>query len=262
VDWYYYDQEGRNLDHSLTVLREVLRTSPHIGQSEARGALARFLIFGEDAERPVSTLSGGERSRVSLAKMFLSGANLLILDEPTNHLDIDGKEALEEALADFRGTVLMVSHDRFFIDRVATRVLELHRGVIHEYHGNYTDYLEKKAERAQAAAHTVPVVNRPISKPAAVAQPPKRRSLQYLQRQHQEMEQRIHALETRLQELETLLADPNLYADALRAREVTDDHLQAQADLENAYAEWEAVGEEIVALELEAEEARLARLSR
>ena len=149
VYWYYYDQEGRNLDPSLTVLQEVARINPQLSVGEIRGALARFLIFGEDVERPISTLSGGERSRVSLTKMFLSGANLLLLDEPTNHLDIDGKEALEEALTGYRGTVFMVSHDRYFIDRVANRVLELQQGKVHNYLGNYSDYLRKRSEQQE-----------------------------------------------------------------------------------------------------------------
>lgn len=145
VKWYYYDQEGRNFDPRHSVLQEAALANPRVGQTELRGALARFLIFAEDVERPVGTLSGGERSRVSLAMMFLSGANLLILDEPTNHLDIDGKEALEAALADYTGTVLLVSHDRFFIDRVANRVLEIEQGQISDYQGNYTDFLAKRA---------------------------------------------------------------------------------------------------------------------
>jgi ATP-binding cassette subfamily F protein 3 len=170
VKWYYYDQEGRNFDPRLTVLQEVARATPQLGQTEIRGALARFLIFGEDVERPVSTLSGGERSRVSLAMMFLSGANLLILDEPTNHLDIDGKEALEAALADYPGTVLLVSHDRFFIDRIATRVLEITPGPLGDYNGNYTDYLAKRAalEAAATAIHP-PRPHKPGAAPPIVS---------------------------------------------------------------------------------------------
>jgi len=281
VDWYYYDQEGSNLDPRLTVLREVWQSYPHRSASEVRGALARFLIFAEDVERPVGTLSGGERSRVSLAKMFLSGANLLLLDEPTNHLDIDGKEALEEALADYPGTVLMVSHDRYFIDRVANRILELRDGTIHEYMGNYSDYLEKKAAeqsapgnrdtirsggrdsvRAQGNRDTVRASvpsPRPEEKSAKSQQ---RRSLQYRQRQQAEVEARINALETRAGELAALLADPALYADGARAVQVTRDHQQALSDLQTVYAEWETAAEEILVLEQEAELSRRGRVGK
>ena len=261
VDWYYYDQEGGNLDPRNTVLQEVWRGYPHLSQSEVRGALARFLIFGEDVERPVGTLSGGERSRVSLAKMFLSGANLLILDEPTNHLDIDGKEALEEALADYTGTVLMVSHDRYFMDRTANRVLEVEHGVIREYPGNYTEFLERKARAAEKAAPTLTVRETP--KPIAPApDPDRRRSLQFRQRQQAEIEARIEQIETRKTELEALLADPSLYADALRAKAVTDEHQQLLADLHAVYEEWAEVSEEVLALEAEAEALRQERLAK
>ncbi|MHB9110720.1 MAG: ABC-F family ATP-binding cassette domain-containing protein [Armatimonadota bacterium] len=262
VDWYYYDQEGGNLDPRNTVLQEVWRGYPHLSQSEVRGALARFLIFGEDVERPVGTLSGGERSRVSLAKMFLSGANLLILDEPTNHLDIDGKEALEEALADYTGTVLMVSHDRYFMDRTANRVLEVEHGAIREYLGNYTEFLERKA-RLTAAATPIPAA-RQAPKPAAVAppDPDRRRSLQFRQRQQQEIEERIGQMETRKTELEALLADPDLYVDGLRAKTVTDEHQHLLTDLHAVYEEWAAVSEEVLTLEAEADALRQERLAK
>ncbi|MHB9134181.1 MAG: ABC-F family ATP-binding cassette domain-containing protein [Armatimonadota bacterium] len=262
ADWYYYDQEGRNLDPGRTVLQELTQSFPHLGVGEVRGALARFLIFEEDVERSISTLSGGERSRVSLAKMFLSGANLLILDEPTNHLDIDGKEALEEALADYRGTVLMVSHDRYFIDRVANRVLELDGGQVREYFGNYTDYVAKKAE---LAINPAPPRIEIMPAPRVVEQPAlqsKRRSLQYWQRQHEEVEARIASLESRKEALEARLADASLYTDAQRAKQVTEEHLHLITDLEKSYAAWEEIGEEMMAMETEAETARLERLGK
>jgi ATP-binding cassette subfamily F protein 3 len=260
VDWYYYDQEGGNLDPRNSVLQEAWGSYPHLSASQVRGALARFLIFDEDVERPVGTLSGGERSRVSLAKMFLSGANLLILDEPTNHLDIDGKEALEEALADYTGTVLMVSHDRYFMDRTANRVLEIAGGVIREYPGNYSEYLERKARRTETPA-PAPAA-RENAKPAALPEADRRRSLQFRQRELEEVEARVHALEARKEELETLLADPALYADGLRAKRLTDEHQQFLADLHVVYEQWAAVSEEVIALEAAAEAVRLERLTK
>lgn len=265
VNWYYYDQEGDTLDPSLTVLQEVARINPHLGQSEIRGALARFLIFGEDVERQINTLSGGERSRVSLARMFLSGANLLLLDEPTNHLDIDGKMALEDALAGYAGTVLMVSHDRYFIDRVATRVLEISGGKVRDYLGNYSDYLAKREALAQSAPadDNAPSARaRPTPEEAPPAAAPKRRSLQYRQRQQTEQEALIARLEVRKQELESRLADPDLYADGLQAKTVTDAHLHTVTELNEAYHAWERITEEIMGWELESATARQERLSR
>ncbi len=258
VDWYYYDQEGGNLDPRHTVLQETASVASRLSAGEVRGALARFLIFDEDVSRPVGTLSGGERSRVSLAKMFLSGANLLILDEPTNHLDIDGKEALEEALADYAGTVLMVSHDRYFIDCIATRVLELDNGTIREYYGNYTDYLAKKAAAVSAPTSAAPrlVASKPL------LGTPKRRSLQFWQRRQGEVEKEITTREARKEELEALLAAPTLYADSVHALQVTEEHQQLLIALQQAYATWEEIAGEILALELAAEVGRQERLGK
>jgi ATP-binding cassette subfamily F protein 3 len=259
---YYYEQEGRNLDPTRTVLQETWSACPHLGQTEVRGALARFLIFGEDVERPISTLSGGERSRVQLTKMFLSGANLLLLDEPTNHLDIEGKEALEEALVEYPGTVLMVSHDRYFIDRVATRVLEMDGGTLHDYMGNYSDFVAKKAQRATAITEPPPAPA-PKAMPKATPAPSSgKRSLQFWQRRQAEVEARIATLETSKEALEADLADPAIYADGRRAMQLTADHQAALTELEQQYAEWETISEAVVALETEAESARQERLGK
>jgi len=259
VDWYYYDQEGRNLDPRLTVIQEVATINPHLSQSEIRGALARFLLFEEDVERPVSTLSGGERSRVSLTKMFLSGANLLILDEPTNHLDIDGKESLEAALADYTGTVLMVSHDRYFIDRVADRVLELHEGKMRSYNGNYSEYQEKlnqpEPPPPPAPIHPVkakPQAAKPAPVPVAPVAPPKaksKHSIQYWQRRRHESEELIAKLEVVVAGLEAKLADPALYLDTGKAMDTTADHEAKQEELKQAYANWEEICGEILEIE-------------
>ena len=178
----------------------------------------------------------------------------MLLDEPTNHLDIDGKEALEEALTDYPGTVLMISHDRYFIDCIAHRVLELEDGRIHEYLGNYSEYLEKKALQAvppPAIIEPSPVPVKPVV--SSSHDETKRRGLQYRQRQQQEIETRISKLEARKDKVETLLASPELYADGLRSIAMTTEHQQLLHDLTVAYAEWETVAEEIIVLETEAE---------
>jgi ATP-binding cassette subfamily F protein 3 len=190
--------------------------------------------------------------------MFLSGANLLLLDEPTNHLDIEGKQALEDALAEYPGTVLMVSHDRYFIDRVATRVFDLDGGVVQEYLGNYTDYLQRKAE----AGAVKPSAPAPSASPAPTAAPPPpsgRRSAQFYQRQKTEVEEQIEALEQRKASLEAQLADPTLYSDGLYAMQVNKKHQQTLVELQGAYADWERVSEELMAVELAADAARQPR---
>ena len=152
----YFDQTQSNLHMEKTVLSEVWDDFPSMGQSEVRGALAAFLFRGEEVSKPVSMLSGGERARVAILKLMLTRANLLLLDEPTNHLDIASREALEQALLDYEGTLLMVSHDRYFINKLADRVVAFQNGSLIEVAGNYDDYCafvaaQVPAEKVQAA---------------------------------------------------------------------------------------------------------------
>ncbi len=142
----YYDQENQNLDMSKTVIDELWDTYPEIKEADLRGVLAAFMFKGEDAFKSVSVLSGGERARLTLAKLILSGMNLLILDEPTNHLDIQSREALENALEGFDGTIIAVSHDRYFIKKLSTRVIELSDGGVKNYIGGYEDYSRAREE--------------------------------------------------------------------------------------------------------------------
>ena len=140
----YYDQEHHVLHPDKTLFEEISDEYPSLNNTEIRNTLAAFLFTGDDVFKRIKDLSGGERGRVSLAKLMLSESNFLILDEPTNHLDIASKEILEDALNSYNGTVLYVSHDRYFINRTAHRILELSGGTLHQYLGNYDYYLEKK----------------------------------------------------------------------------------------------------------------------
>ncbi len=144
----YYSQEHETLNFDNTIADEVRRVKPMIDR-EVFGLLGRFLFSAEDSKKKIRNLSGGEKARVQMAKLMLQGANLLMLDEPTNHLDIQSAEVLEESLADYDGTLLMISHDRYFLDNVATRIVELENGKLTEYLGNYTYYMEEKARRAR-----------------------------------------------------------------------------------------------------------------
>ncbi len=161
----YYEQDLAGLDRSCTILEEVWRSRPEMLEPDLRSYLARFLFTGEEIFRPVGSLSGGEQSRVALAKLMLAEANLLLLDEPTNHLDISARDALEKVLSAYDGTILLVSHDRYFLDKIAQRILHLENGQIQEYQGNYSSYRQKRARldalsrkkkaRKKAASHDV-----------------------------------------------------------------------------------------------------------
>ncbi len=147
----YYDQEHQTLQSESTLADEMTRHAA-LTNRELYGLLGRFLFTADDAGKKVRDLSGGEKARVQMARLMLQGANFLLLDEPTNHLDIASAEQLEEALEDFDGTLLVVSHDRYFLDNVAGRILELQDGRVTDYEGNYTDYLQDKTEHASKPA--------------------------------------------------------------------------------------------------------------
>ncbi|MDE6964980.1 MAG: ATP-binding cassette domain-containing protein, partial [Lachnospiraceae bacterium] len=146
----YYDQEHHVLHMDKTLFDEISDEYPYLNQTEIRNTLAAFLFTGDDVYKQIGNLSGGERGRISLAKLMLSEANFLILDEPTNHLDITSKEILEDALNSYEGTVLYVSHDRYFINRTAGRILDLRDGKLTGYLGNYDYYLEKRQAQNEA----------------------------------------------------------------------------------------------------------------
>ena len=162
----YYDQEHHVLHSDKTIFQEISDAYPSLTETEIRNMLAAFLFTGDDVFQEISSLSGGERGRVSLAKLMLSEANFLILDEPTNHLDIASKEILEEALNSYTGTVLYVSHDRYFINQTATRILELTNCAVVNYIGDYDYYLEKKEELTEKYAPTLSEAQAPISEEA------------------------------------------------------------------------------------------------
>ena len=238
VDLGYYDQHQAALHADKTVLAEVWARFPRMEQSDVRGALGLFLFTGDDVFQPIRTLSGGEKGRVALTALMLREDNLLLLDEPTNHLDMDSREVLEAALADFQGTILTVSHDRYFINRVANRVVEMRPDGVTEYLGNYDDYIEKK--------------NRPVAPDAAAEGKTRteldkerrrdrqsKQQLKQLRQRVQEAEQAIARQEALIAELERQMSDPALYADPARAAETSRAYQQAQQDLTALYDAWE-----------------------
>ena len=237
VDIGYYDQHQSALHPEKTVLDEVWDRFPRMEQSDVRGALGMFLFTGDDVFQPIRTLSGGEKGRVALTALMLRKDNLLLLDEPTNHLDMDSREVLEDALAGFGGTIITVSHDRYFINRVADRIIEMQPDGVTEYMGNYDDYLEKKnrpAPQEQTAGKTRTELDKEKRREKQSKQ-----ALRQLKARAQEAEKAVGAKEEEIASLESQLADPTLYADSQRAAQVQRAYQQAQSDLTRLYTEWE-----------------------
>lgn len=245
----YYDQEQTELNPENTVLDEVWNAYPHLEEQQIRTVLGNFLFSGEDVLKKISTLSGGEKARVSLAKLMLLNANVLILDEPTNHLDLVSKEVLESALLDYEGTLLFISHDRYFLNRMAEQILELSRNGVRHFLGNYDDYLEKKLELSEASAGNDS--NRPngsssvgqSGKTAASYEAEKQMKREERQRQRrlEQLEADIAAMEQEVQALEERLADPEVYNDYLAVQEIQREIDEKNDQLAQWYEEWESL---------------------
>ncbi len=251
VDVGYYDQHQQDLRLDNTVLDEVWNAFPSLEQSRVRGALGLFLFSGDDVFEKISTLSGGERGRVALTKLMLKKDNLLLLDEPTNHLDMDSREVLEDALADFPGTILAISHDRYFINRFADRVMVMEESGMTEYLGDFDDYLEKR-DRPQPP---VQEAGREVTRTAQSKERKQSRQqnarIRELKAQVTQAEEAIVKSEEKVQELEALLSRPDTYEDPARMREATEQYA-AEKDrqlalydaLEAAEARWLEAEEE------------------
>lgn len=237
VDLGYYDQHMSSLNPEKTVLDEVWDRFPRMEQSDVRGALGMFLFTGDDVFQPIKTLSGGEKGRVALTALMLRKDNLLLLDEPTNHLDMDSREVLENALSGFSGTIITVSHDRYFINRIADRVIEMRADGVTEYMGNYDDYLEKKnrpVEIEVAAGKTKTEIEKEKRREKMNKQ-----ALRQLKVRAQEAEKAVGAKEAEIAALEEKMSDPDLYSDSKKSSEVQKAYQQAQSDLARLYEEWE-----------------------
>ena len=246
VDLGYYDQQHAGLHPEKDVMNEVWDDFPRLEPDRVRGVLALFLLTGDDVFQPVGTLSGGERGRVALAKLMLKQDNLLLLDEPTNHLDMDSREVLEAALEDFEGTLLTVSHDRYFINRVATKVIEMSPEGTVEYLGNYDDYLEKKRVQAAGEAEWAAegATRTQIDKEKR-RQRLAKESAKALQAKLKKAEDDIAATEQRITDLEDQMGQPEIYSNPAESTRVAREHREAQAQLDALYEAWEALSEAV-----------------
>ncbi|MCL6625863.1 MAG: ATP-binding cassette domain-containing protein [Alicyclobacillus shizuokensis] len=286
----YYDQEQEDLDESKTVLAHIHDEFPSLDLTSVRTALGRFLFRGEDVQRPVAGLSGGERSRLALCRLMLRRPNVLLLDEPTNHLDLDSREALEDALADYDGTILFVSHDRYFIDGLATHVLHMDADGVRLYLGNYSEYMHKRDEEQRWAAEPVatpaatpaaktsgpgarrdstdrlaptqaaggdPETAAEASGPAATAPGPVRvrsADLRKLRTRVSELEQQITTIEERMQTVNEDLVRAAQDQDYETGQRLQAEHEQLQDQHQQLLADWEQAAGELEALEQQAQQ--------
>lgn len=230
----YFDQEQRDLSSEATILEEVYNSAPGLTLTEVRTFLGSLLFSGDEVEKKINILSGGEKSRVALAKAILQGANLLLLDEPTNHLDILSKEKLENALNAFDGTIIAVSHDRYFLSKIATRIWEFDKDGIADFHGSFNYYLEKKNESKKKNIQE-DNVNKTQLKKAKLRERREREKKREAQKRLKQIEKCIYKKEEELEELELELCKPEVYSDPKKAQEVNAAYNKVLADLEQLY---------------------------
>ena len=243
----YYDQEHHVLHMEKTIFEEISDDYPKLTNTEIRNLLAAFLFTGDDVFKPISALSGGERGRVSLAKLMLSQANFLILDEPTNHLDITSKEILEEALNNYEGTVLYVSHDRYFINKTATRILDLTNHKLVNYIGNYDYYLEKKEELTDIYAPEVreEVYTETVSATKMDWKQQKEEQARLRKRENdlKKTEKAIEELEQRDSEIDEEMANPEVATNVAECVRLSKEKAEIAEKLEKLYEKWEELAE-------------------
>ena len=256
VEIGYYDQEHHVLHSEKTLFDEISDDYPVLTNTQIRNTLAAFLFTGDDVFKKISELSGGERGRVSLAKLMLSNANFLILDEPTNHLDITSKEILEQALNDYEGTVLYVSHDRYFVNQTATRILDLYNKQFYSFAGNYDYYLEKKdvveqpsgevqpnGQTTTAGANTDAAESASDSKLSWQQQKEEQALKRKKENRLRKCEDDIAALEDEIAQLNEQMADPAIATDVAKLQELSKKQTALQETLEQRYEEWEELSE-------------------
>lgn len=250
VDVGYFDQVQENLDLTKTALDEVWDMFPYMTHTQVRTALGSFLFKGDEVFKELSTFSGGERARVALLKLMLAGGNFLLLDEPTNHLDTGSREALENTLKEYDGTLLIISHDRYFINKLADRVLYLDQNGVTEYLGNYDYYVEKFKERntqeaTTATVHKAPKVNEYKQRKEQQS------NLRKLKTRIKKCEEQIAEFEALSEEIQQQLADESVSSDFDKLMELTNQLNQCNANQNKAYEEWEELQIELEEMEAE-----------
>lgn len=233
----YFDQEMESMDPNKTVMDEIWDENPKMTYYDIRTILSQFLFIGDDILKEVRDLSGGEKGRLNLLKLMLSEANFLLMDEPTNHLDIDSKEILESAINDYEGTLLVISHDRYFLNQATDIILELTEDGIVEYMGNYDYYLKKK-EELNYVEEVVEEKSRTQIQAEKKKERTKQREEKKLREELQGLEEEINSLEAQLEALDEKLCDPELYEDHEKILKISEERDQVQKELDGTYESW------------------------
>jgi ATP-binding cassette subfamily F protein 3 len=240
----YYDQEQENLSYDKLVIDEIWDEYPELNQTDLRTRLAAFLFQGEDVFKEIYKLSGGERSRISLLKLMLSKSNFLLMDEPTNHLDIVSKQVLEDALSGYNGTVLFISHDRYFINKVANKVIELNNKGCTTYKGDYSYYLSKKPVYNLQVDSNTSQESASEQKNDWMKQKEDKANQRKQQKRLETVEKEIERIEGRIKEIEALQLQPEVFADHVKCQELHDEGENLKLELEDLYTEWGELTEE------------------
>ncbi|MDZ7344590.1 MAG: ATP-binding cassette domain-containing protein, partial [candidate division KSB1 bacterium] len=264
---YYAQHQLEALNPAATILEELAAVTPQLTPQQRRTLLGAFLFSGDEVSKPIAVLSGGEKARVALAKLLARPANLLVMDEPTNHLDMLSRQVLEDALADYEGTLIFISHDRGFINAIANRIVEIREGKLRSFPGNYDDYLWRKEQEAAAAALPAaqlahPTEARNQAPPEAVVRHKKEdrraraeriqersRRLKPLQEKLLALESEIAVLEKEKHDLTNALCDPAVMAEAALYPQKLKRHHEIECRLQESYNEWASLSEQIEAVQ-------------
>ncbi|MDR5659814.1 ATP-binding cassette domain-containing protein [Serpentinicella sp. ANB-PHB4] len=243
VDLGYYDQELVNLKLDNNLVEEIADAYPHMNETDIRTLLGSFLFFNDDVFKQIKTLSGGEKARVSLLKLILSESNFLLLDEPTNHLDIASKEILEIALCEYDGTIFVISHDRYFLDRVTNKIIELSPNKAETFLGNYSYYIEKKKEQAfLLEADSVPEKQtKTHQKEIRRKEKEAKAKARQQEKEQQEIEEKIIQLESKLEDLKSSMCDEKIYSDPEKSKSVNEEFQFVESEIEKLYEVWESM---------------------
>ncbi|WP_053955818.1 ribosomal protection-like ABC-F family protein [Inediibacterium massiliense] len=239
VNMGYFDQEQSDLNLSNKIIDEIWEQNTSFTQTQVRTILGSFLFQGEDVFKEIATLSGGEKSRVSLLKLMLSKANFLLIDEPTNHLDIASKEALEEALKSYDGTLLVISHDRYFLNQVATKILDLSSEGIKEYLGNYEYYHEKKNESIEYSEETQPQKTKTQLKDEKKKEKEKQKEEKRIKKEQEALEEKILIIEEKIKQLEHEMCKEEIYTNPEESKKIHEKTNEFKKELEILYEKWE-----------------------
>lgn len=240
----YYDQEQEDLDENKTVIEEVWSSNEKLTQTDIRTTLAAFLFKGEDVFKQISILSGGEKSRAALAKLILSQANFLLLDEPTNHLDINSREALEQALQDYGGTILAISHDRYFIKKLSTRILEFNDSGLLDFRGSYESYIEHRNKTRKGMPDSPEEKRLSAAKQEHLANKEQKARQRRLEKNLNDTELEISYAESRIKEIEHEMAIEEVFTDHIMLTRLHDEQTSLREKLAGLYGFWEELMEE------------------